>query len=81
MLDFATTAFVSILFLVDPPGTVPAFMALTTGYTPERRRKTAPRAGSGVGGHRGAVHLERAEGGGTDPEASRGVRVAPERGA
>ena len=41
MLDFATTAFVSILFLVDPPGTVPAFMALTAGYTPERRRKTA----------------------------------------
>ena len=29
MLDFATTAFVSILFLVDPPGTVPAFLALT----------------------------------------------------
>ncbi len=41
MLDFATTAFVSILFLVDPPGTVPAFMALTTRYSPERRRKTA----------------------------------------
>jgi multiple antibiotic resistance protein len=41
MLDFATTAFVSILFLVDPPGTVPAFMALTGHYTPERRRKTA----------------------------------------
>lgn len=41
MLDFATTAFVSILFLVDPPGTVPAFMALTARYTPQRRRKTA----------------------------------------
>jgi multiple antibiotic resistance protein len=41
MLDFATTAFVSILFLVDPPGTVPAFMALTASYTPERRKKTA----------------------------------------
>lgn len=41
MLDFATTAFISILFLVDPPGTVPAFMALTAHYTPERRRKTA----------------------------------------
>ena len=41
MLDFATTAFVSILFLVDPPGTVPAFMALTAGYSPERRRKMA----------------------------------------
>jgi multiple antibiotic resistance protein len=41
MLDFATTAFVSILFLVDPPGTVPAFIALTARYTPERRKKTA----------------------------------------
>jgi multiple antibiotic resistance protein len=41
MLDFATTAFVSILFLVDPPGTVPAFMALTARYSAERRRKTA----------------------------------------
>jgi multiple antibiotic resistance protein len=41
MLDFATTAFVSILFLVDPPGTVPAFMALTARYSPQRRRKTA----------------------------------------
>jgi multiple antibiotic resistance protein len=41
MLDFATTAFVSILFLVDPPGTVPAFMVLTAGYSPERRRRTA----------------------------------------
>ena len=41
MLDFATTAFVSILFLVDPPGTVPAFLALTARYSPERRRKTA----------------------------------------
>ena len=29
MLDFGTTAFISILFLVDPPGTIPAFMALT----------------------------------------------------
>ncbi len=41
MLDFATTAFVSILFLVDPPGCIPAFLALTARYTPERRRKTA----------------------------------------
>jgi multiple antibiotic resistance protein len=41
MLEFATTAFVSILFLVDPPGAVPAYMALTARYTPERRRKTA----------------------------------------
>jgi multiple antibiotic resistance protein len=41
MLDFATTAFVSILFLVDPPGTVPAFIALTAKHTPDRRKKTA----------------------------------------
>jgi multiple antibiotic resistance protein len=41
MLEFATTAFVSILFLVDPPGAVPAYMALTARYGPERRRQTA----------------------------------------
>lgn len=41
MLDFATTAFVSILFLVDPPGCVPAFLALTARQSPERRRRTA----------------------------------------
>jgi len=41
MLDFATTAFVSVLFLVDPPGTVPAFIALTARFTPEKRRRTA----------------------------------------
>ena len=41
MLDFATTAFVSVLFLVDPPGTVPAFLALTAGQPPARRRRTA----------------------------------------
>ncbi|VTU01195.1 family transcriptional regulator : Membrane protein MarC family OS=uncultured bacterium 162 PE=4 SV=1: MarC [Gemmataceae bacterium] len=41
MLDFATTAFVSILFLVDPPGTVPAFIALTARFTPEKQRRTA----------------------------------------
>ncbi len=41
MLDFGTTAFVSILFLVDPPGTVPAFMALTARQSPEKRRRTA----------------------------------------
>jgi len=41
MFDFAVTAFVSVLFLVDPPGTVPSFLALTAGYTPKKRRKTA----------------------------------------
>jgi multiple antibiotic resistance protein len=41
MLDFVTTAFLSILFLVDPPGVVPAFIALTARYPPERLRRTA----------------------------------------
>jgi multiple antibiotic resistance protein len=41
MLDFAITAFVSILFLVDPPGTIPAFLVLTANDSPTRRRKTA----------------------------------------
>ncbi len=41
MFDFAITAFVSILFLVDPPGTVPAFIALTANQTPAKRRRTA----------------------------------------
>lgn len=41
MLDFGATAFMSILFLVDPPGTVPAFMALTARQSPEKRRRTA----------------------------------------
>lgn len=41
MLDFATTAFVSILFLADPPGNVPPYLALTARYDPARRRKTA----------------------------------------
>jgi multiple antibiotic resistance protein len=41
MLDFATTAIVSILFLVDPPGTVPAFIALTSKFSPEKRKRVA----------------------------------------
>ena len=41
MLDFTITAFVSILFLVDPPGTIPAFLALTSNYPSAKRRKTA----------------------------------------
>jgi multiple antibiotic resistance protein len=41
MLDFATTAFVSILFLADPPGNVPPYLALTAHYTKDRRRRTA----------------------------------------
>ena len=41
MLDFATTAFISILFLVDPPGTVPGFIALTARQSPQKRKRTA----------------------------------------
>ncbi|MFO0938810.1 MAG: MarC family protein [Gemmataceae bacterium] len=41
MFEFAIQAFVSILFLVDPPGTIPAFMALTRNFSPARQRKTA----------------------------------------
>ncbi|OWK41628.1 MarC family protein [Fimbriiglobus ruber] len=41
MLDFPLTAFLSILFLVDPPGTIPAFIVLTAKYDPARRRRTA----------------------------------------
>jgi len=41
MLDFGITAFVSILFLVDPPGIIPAYLALTGHYDPAKRRKTA----------------------------------------
>jgi multiple antibiotic resistance protein len=41
MLDFTVTATVSLLFLVDPPGTIPPFLALTAHYAPAKRRKTA----------------------------------------
>ena len=41
MLNFAVTAFVSILFLVDPPGCIPAFLALTSRCDSARRRRTA----------------------------------------
>jgi multiple antibiotic resistance protein len=41
MLDFATTAFVSILFLADPPGNIPPYLALTARYGAERRKRTA----------------------------------------
>ena len=41
MFDFTVTALVSLLFLVDPPGTIPPFLALTARYAPRKRRKTA----------------------------------------
>jgi multiple antibiotic resistance protein len=41
MLDFWLTALVSVLFLVDPPGTVPLFLTLTGKFSPDKRRRTA----------------------------------------
>ncbi len=41
MFDFTLTALVSLLFLVDPPGTIPPFLALTARYAPRKRRRTA----------------------------------------
>lgn len=41
MLDFWLTAFLSIMFLADPPGNVPPYLALTAGYSPAKRRRTA----------------------------------------
>ncbi len=41
MWDFAIQAFVSILFLVDPPGCIPAYLALTARYDKQRRKRTA----------------------------------------
>jgi multiple antibiotic resistance protein len=44
MLDFALTALASILFVVDPVGAVPGYLAMTEGYDPVKRRRTAWRA-------------------------------------
>lgn len=44
MLDFALTAMASILFVVDPVGAVPAYLAMTSDDEPRERRRTARRA-------------------------------------
>lgn len=44
MWDFALTAVASILFVVDPVGTVPAYLAMTEGDSPAKRRRTAWKA-------------------------------------
>jgi multiple antibiotic resistance protein len=44
MLDFALTAVASILFVVDPLGALPAYVAMTEDEGPARRRRTARRA-------------------------------------
>src|SRR4051794_36155899 len=44
MLDFALTALASILFVVDPLGALPAYLAMTEGDDSAKRRRTARRA-------------------------------------
>jgi multiple antibiotic resistance protein len=41
---FLVTAFVTLFVVIDPPGLVPMFIALTQGMTPEHRRALARRA-------------------------------------
>ena len=41
---FALGAFVTLLLVVDPPGVVPTFVALTKGMQPSRRRAILTRA-------------------------------------
>ncbi len=41
---FALGAFVTLLLVVDPPGVVPTFVALTKGMQPSRRRAVLTRA-------------------------------------
>ena len=44
MLDFAVTAFASVLFVMDPVGAVPAYLVLTGNEQPAQRRRTALKA-------------------------------------
>lgn len=41
---FLITAFATLFVVIDPPGLVPLFIALTQGMTPEHRRRLALRA-------------------------------------
>lgn len=41
---FLITAFATLFVVIDPPGLVPLFIALTQGMSPERRRRLALRA-------------------------------------
>jgi multiple antibiotic resistance protein len=41
---FLITAFATLFVVIDPPGLVPLFIALTRGMSPERRRAMAGRA-------------------------------------
>jgi multiple antibiotic resistance protein len=44
MFSFALTALASILFVVDPPGALPAYLAMTEGDDAAKRRGTARKA-------------------------------------
>jgi multiple antibiotic resistance protein len=44
MFGFVLTALASILFVVDPPGALPAYLAMTEGDDAAKRRRTAWRA-------------------------------------
>ena len=46
MLDtaFMITAFATLFVVIDPPGLIPLFIALTRGMTPEHRRAIGLRA-------------------------------------
>lgn len=44
MIDFALSAFVTLLLVVDPVGLVPAFVAVTTGMAAKDRRAVVLRA-------------------------------------
>jgi multiple antibiotic resistance protein len=44
MFSFALTALASILFVVDPPGALPAYLAMTEDDDPVKRRRTARKA-------------------------------------
>jgi multiple antibiotic resistance protein len=44
MLDFALTALASVVFVVDPLGTVPAYLVMTQCDSPAKRRSTAWKA-------------------------------------
>ena len=44
MIDTFLTAFATLFVVIDPPGLVPLFIALTRGMGPEKRRAMARRA-------------------------------------
>ena len=44
MLSFALTALASILFVVDPVGALPAYLAMCDCDSPAKRRRTAAKA-------------------------------------